>query len=193
MKWVALAIVVSLGLYTFLTLYFRKSSPGYRPYQDSRDRATVTRLLSAGYQRIPATVERPADLQRASAPTASMETRLGGLPSELNETLVDKPALPDAFSNVIAPNEANALLPYSIQFTCTLPDYKRSASDTYVYRKGDELAIVANFEHLDGELLARSKELTLRVTLPGGSLSPGTYHVTLVGARESKHWTLQVH
>jgi hypothetical protein len=61
-----------------------------------------------------------------------------------------------------------------------------------VYVKEGEIAIVANFEKLSGELLARSRESTVLVTIPGGTLKPGEYRVTLVGSRNSRQWTLQV-
>lgn len=197
MKWVVLAIVVSLGLYTYFTLHFRKSEREYRPYQDVRDRVTVSRLLSAGYHRIPARIERPADPARSRAQLggnlAAVQDAIGGFSAELNDALIDKPALPDAFTDVFAPNEANTLLPYSIQFTCTLPNEKSMVGDTYVYKKERELAIVPAFDRLDGDLLARSKNTVVQLTLPSGSLEAGMYHVTLVGAHGSKQWTLQVH
>ncbi len=197
MKWIALAILLFIATYTFITLQFRKSGPAYQPYKDTKDRATVQRLKDAGYTRITASVASPADPQRAAAslpkPLATTQAFFGGLPAELKETLIDKPTLPEIFSNVAAPATATVLLPYVFQFTCTLPDKKTTFSDAQVYIKDNELAIVASFENLDGALLSRSRESTVRVTIPGGTLEPGEYRVTLIGAQGSCRWTLQVH
>jgi hypothetical protein len=196
MKWIALSIIVFMVVYTFISLYFRKPGPGYQPYKDSKDRATVHRLEQAGYQRVAATISLPADPQRSAASLgktfAPSQNTFGGLPSQLSETLIDKPSLPEGFASVAAPSSVTALMPYSFQFTCTLPDKKNTLDETYVYVKEGEIAIVANFEKISGELLARSRESTVLVTIPGSTLKPGEYRVTLVGARNSRQWTLQV-
>ena len=61
MKWVVLAIILSIGVYTFLTLKYRRPDRAFRPYQDLRDRANVHRLLDAGFQRIALEADLPAD------------------------------------------------------------------------------------------------------------------------------------
>ncbi|MBK9991076.1 MAG: hypothetical protein IPP19_10160 [Verrucomicrobia bacterium] len=196
MKWIALTILVFIVGYTFITLYFRKPGAGYQPYKDSKDRATVHRLEQAGYQRVTATISLPADPQRSAARLAQTfapsQNTFGGLPSELSETLIDKPILPEGFASVAAPSSVAALMPYVFQFTCTLPDKKNTLDETYVYVKESEIAIVASFEKISGELLARSRECTVLVTIPGGTLKPGEYRVTLIGSRNSRQWTLQV-
>jgi hypothetical protein len=197
MKFVAIIIVVCLGAYTFLTLHFRKQGPVYRPYEDNKTKATVHRLRAAGYQRITAEVETPAEPQngflKLNSVSAEPATVPGGLPAELKDTLIDLPHLPDSFSAVQAAAVANPLFPYSLQFTCNLPDHHRLHGATYVYVKDEEIAIVSDFEQIEGELLARSADSTLRLSVPAGTLAPGRYEVTLVGGRESKRWTLQVH
>jgi len=92
MKWIVLTIALVLVPYTFLTLHYRKPGPAYRPYQDAQERANVVRLLSAGYQRITLPAQRPADPARGTA-TAPTLAALGGLPSALVATLVQKPLL----------------------------------------------------------------------------------------------------
>jgi len=197
MKWIALAIFTFIAGYTLITLHYRKPGRAYQPYKDSRDRATVQRLQDAGYQRIAATVSSPADPQRSAAnlgkPLATTQSTAGGLPAELNETLLEKPTLPESFSAVAAPTTATVLLPYSFQFTCTLPDKKNVFNDAQIYVKDRSLAIVATFENISGDLLARTSESTVRITLPGGTLQSGEYQVTLIGAHSSSQWTLQVH
>lgn len=197
MKWVALVTIACLAVYTALTLHFRKPGHVYQPYKDNADRVTVSRLRNAGYQRITANAERPAEPQRAAAmlrgPLAEPTDYLGGLPEELKETLVEHPKLPQAISQVQAPGEANNLMPYTFHFTCALPDNKQVFSGTYVYVKDDEIAVVPDFTAIEGELLARTADSAVQLTIPAGMLRPGTYHVTLAGERQSKRWTLQVH
>src|SRR5438105_3708911 len=53
MKWIALAILLFIVPYTYLTLHFRKPGKAFEPYADLSKRANTARLLSAGYQRIP--------------------------------------------------------------------------------------------------------------------------------------------
>src|SRR6185436_2664308 len=93
MKWVVLVIVVCITAYTILTLRFRKEGPAFRPYEDLQKRANVARLLSAGYQRIAVTAERPAETSRAPG-GATVSTVPGGIPAELRATLVIAPLLP---------------------------------------------------------------------------------------------------
>jgi len=197
MKWVALVIIVSIVTYTAVTLRYRRPGQAYQPYQDNKERAIVTRLRSAGYQRIPAVAERPADPERAAArmagPFATVVDQPGGVAEELKEIFVDQPRLPQSFAVVRAPAEAVSLLAYTFQFTCALPDNKQLLSATYVYVKEQEMVIVSDLEAMEGELLARTPESTVQMTLPAGTLHPGTYQVTLIGQRQSKRWTLLVH
>jgi len=197
MKWIVLSIVLFIGVYTFITLHFRKPGTAYQPYFESKVRATVQRLEQAGYQRIAASVSTPADPQRSAATlghnVAAIKPTISGLFGELAQSFAEKPTLPDSIASVTAPASANVLMPYSFQFTCTLPDKKYIVADTYVCLKDDEIAIVTNLEPISGGLLSRSRESTLMLTLPPGTLKPGDYRVTLIGAQNSRQWTLQVH
>ena len=197
MKWIVLSIILFIAAYTFITLHFRKPGPAYQPYKDSKVRATVQRLEQAGYQRIAASVSSPADPQRSAANlgrnVATSKTTISGLYGELAQSFVEKPTLPDSISTVTAPASANVLMPYSFQFSCTLPDKKFIVADTYVCLKEGEIAVVTNLEQNTGDLLSRSRDSTLFLTLEPGTLKPGDYRVTLIGAQRSLQWTLQVH
>ena len=177
MKWVVLVIVVSLGAYTYLTLHYRKESPAFRPYQDSKNRAL--------------TAQRPADGAGVPEGAKSVATA-GGLPAELRSTLLDLPLLPASITRVAAAASVSALLAYPIQFTCALADNKRQLSGAELYVKDNTLTLVPTFERLDGELLARNRESVVHLSIPAGALKPGTYNVTLVGETSSRTWTLQV-
>ncbi len=197
MKWIVIAILVFIVGYTFITLRFRKPGRGYEPYQNAKDRATVHRLEQAGYQRIPASVALPADTQKSIAslpkPMATHQDTAGGIPDELAQTLIDKPTLPESFTQLAAPATGNTLMPYAFQFTCRLPNQKSTVGETFVYVKDDDIAIVASSEKIGGQLEARSRDNPVLVTIPSGTLKPGKYRVRLIGSQTSREWSLQVH
>ncbi len=192
MKWIVLAIVVSLVLYTYLTLHFRKAGPAFRPYADIKDHANTVRLLDAGYQRITVEAELPADPAPAG-PAAAVSSASAGLPAALRDTLIDQPKLPAEIVSVSAAPSVNSLFTYAIGFRCTLPDNKQQLAGAELYVRGGEIIVAPDFDRLAGGLLSRTRENLIRLTVPAGALKPGQYHVTLVGARASKAWTLQVH
>ncbi|WP_404421550.1 hypothetical protein [Nibricoccus sp. IMCC34717] len=198
MYWVVIAIVVFIAGYTVVNLRYRKPGKAHEPYQDAKDKATVQRLISAGFNRLVATSERPAEPAKSIAaiqePLADVRAAIGGLVPELKELLIDQPVLPDDFGRVAAPAKVAAMMPYVFQYSCNLPDNKGVLGETYVYLKEDRLVVVTSFERLRGELLARTRESSVVLTLPAGTLRSGTtYQVTLVGAHGSKQWSLQVH
>lgn len=192
MKWIVLVIVLSLGTYTYLTLHYRKQNPSFQPYQDMKDRANTLRLLNAGYQRITLTAQRPAD-PKPIADGAAITRAPGGLPENLRVTLVEQPRLPTSYPKLTAAATANTLLPYPIQFTCSVGDNHQQLAGAQLYLKDDHIVIVPEFERLGGELLARSRDSIVLLTVPGGTLKPGHYQVALVGTQTSPTWTLQVH
>ncbi|HVS52771.1 MAG TPA: hypothetical protein VHD62_10475 [Opitutaceae bacterium] len=191
MKWIALAIVVFIGGYTYLTLHYRKAGPAYEPYENMKTRANVARLLSAGYQRIPLPAQRPAD-RMTPIVSATIAPAAGGLPDPLRRTLVDAPELPSDITNVAAPPEASTRDAYTFRFACTLPDPKRLLAGADLYVHGDEIVIAADYEKISGGLLARTNDNVVELTVPAGTLKPGRYRVTLAGAQSSRAWTLQV-
>ena len=192
MKWVILVIVICLGVYTFLTLRYRKESPSFAPYEDMRTRANTVRLLSAGFQRIAVPALRPADAVAVPG-GAAIAAAAGGLPAVLRDSLVEAPALPADYKRIVAAPDANPLLPYSLQFTCSAGDHHQQFAGAHVYVREDQVYIVPEFEQLSGELLARSRDSVVLLTVPPGILKPGTYQVSLIGARGSRTWALQVH
>ena len=197
MKWVALIIVACLALYTSLTLTYRKAGKAHEPYREAKQRATIARLENAGYSRIYASADRPAEPSINAAtihgPLSSVSTAPGGLDEELKRTLIDLPVLPPRISDVHAPREAQVMLPYTVQFTCTSVNNKQLLSGTYVYVRDQSIMIVPDFEKIAGELLARTPQSVVEVTIPPGTLSIGTYPATLVAAEESQRWDVQVH
>ena len=195
MKWVFLVIIACIIPYTVLTLKYRKATPAFEPYEDTKQRANVIRLLDAGYQRINVCAERPADPQllvRSLTGLAGMTNAAGGLTEGLSATLVEIPQLPLSFGAVTAASETTTLLPYPIIFTCTLGDQKHQLGGAQVFVRGGNVVIVPQFEPLSGELTARSKESSVVITLPGGALKPGRYTMHLAGRDQSRQWQVEV-
>ena len=191
MKWIALAILLVIVPYTFLTLHYRKPGPAFEPYADMKNRANTIRLLSAGFQRITLTAQRPADATRPGS-GATISAALGGVPEALKSALVDEPILPNEITSVIAAASTAATAAGSFQFTCTLPDQKVQLSGAQLYVREGEIFIVPEFEKISGGLLARSRESVVLITVPAGALKPGAYRITLLGAHLSKAWALTV-
>jgi hypothetical protein len=190
MKWIVLAILLFIPAYTFLTLHYRRQGPMFNPYKDIRERADVVRLLRAGYQRVAIDATRPAEATLRPGPNTAAAR--GGLPEELKTTLVDTPLLPLEITSVSAAPTANAGIEYQIGLSYTIADNKRQLAGAHLYERQGEIFIVTDFERLGGGLLARSRDGPALLTVPPGSLKPGTYRVTLVGEKTSRSWTLQV-
>jgi hypothetical protein len=195
MKWVVVAIIACLVPYTWLTLHYRKAEPSFQPYEDSKQRANVLRLLDSGYQRISVDAARPADPQeliRSLHGLAVISDAPAGVTEGLDVALVESPLLPVSYGTISASAETASLLPYPIVFTCKLDDQKHQLGGAYIFLRGETVVLVPQFEPLGGELTARSKESPVAVTIPGGALKTGRYTVRLAGRDQSKQWTLTV-
>jgi hypothetical protein len=195
MKWVVVAIIACLVPYTWLTLHYRKVEPSFQPYEDTKQRANVLRLLDSGYQRISVDATRPAEPQeliRAMHGLAAISNAPSGVTEGLDVALVESPLLPVSYGTVSASAETAGLLPYPIVFTCKLTDQKHQLGGAQIYLRGESIVVVPQFEPLDGDLTARSKESPVAVTIPGGALKTGAYTVRLAGREQSKQWTLTV-
>lgn len=191
MKWIIVAIILVIVPYTVLTLRYRKPGPAFQPYEDMKNRVNVSRLLSAGYQRIPLPAQRPAD--RTGTPGGAIVTpAVGGLPTDLRSTLVEPPLLPAEIGSVTTAQSVSALLPYAIELTCTLPSDQQQLAGADLYVRNEQLVIAPTFEHVAGDLLTRSRHAVVLLSIPAGALKPGRYSVLLVGERSSKTWPLDV-
>jgi hypothetical protein len=191
MKWVIIAIILIVVPYTFLTLRYRKPGPAFQPYEDMKKQANVSRLLDAGYRRIAIPSQRSAD----SVPTrggAKFETTGGGLPATLRSTLVETPLLPLEITSIIAAPTANTLQPYTIHFTCSLPNDKQQLEGAQLFIRGDSIVITPTFELVTGDLRTRTQNADVLITIPPGVLAPATYHVTLAAQRASRSWTFEM-
>ncbi|HRE05063.1 MAG TPA: hypothetical protein PKX00_05605 [Opitutaceae bacterium] len=195
MKWIVLAILVVIVPYTWITLHYRKPGKAFEPYGDMKKQANVQRLLSAGFHRAALIAERPADLKSGGGPAgvkASAHPLPGGIPPVLGQVLLEVPLLPQSVTQLHAGGQANRLLPYTLQFTAVFPDNKESLHSAHLYSREDELFVLVHFEQLPGDLMARTRESVIRLTIPPGTLQPGAYRANVVGSRQSMGWSVVV-
>lgn len=196
MKWIVLSILAFIVLYTLIMVKFRKPGPSYEPYQDTVDRVTVERLLSSGYQRFNASVQVPADSVRSLVLGASRPARIhaapGGIPSEINVDLIQKPTLAESIDSVLAAQSGRTRGTYRILFTATLPDHRHAATSATVFRRGNKLTILPNWDPVGGRLETRWRSSVVLVDVPTDSLPAGTYDVSIVGGHTSRAWTLDL-
>ena len=191
MKWIVLIILLIIGPYTFLRWHYRKPQDAFEPYHDIKDRANTMRLLSAGFQRITLTADRPAEPLR-NIPAITTNSIPGGLPSSLASTLVEKPLLASKILTVTTPGESNTLLAYILEFTCAVSDNRQELNHVHLYLRDGEIFLIPLFDRLNGELLSRNRENLVRITVPAGTLKPGDYEVALIGEESSRSWSLVV-
>lgn len=191
MKWIVLAILLTIVPYTFITLRYRKPGPAFAPYEDMKNRANVVRLLAAGYQRVPLPATRPADGPSPPGGAAILPD-LAGVPADLRSTLVEAPLLPLEIGRIQAAPAVGGDVPYPIELTCLMPDDRHQLRGADLYLRGDRAVLVPTFEPSGGELAARSRESVVLLTVPAGALKPGRYMVTVAGERASRSWPLEV-
>ena len=192
MTWIVVAIVVFIIGYTVITLQFRKPNPSYQPYHDLKSRGETHNLLTAGFQRIAIRAEQPAEAGGVVA-RAEILPQPGGLPAALKDLLFDPPNLPAGYSEVRAPATVATLMACVIQFDCVQGDPHRQPGGAAIYVRGETVLIVPEYDPLDGDLRTRRDPALVQLTIPAGTLAPGRYSVSLIGAEASAVWTLQVH
>jgi hypothetical protein len=188
MRWIALAILLYVAVYTVVTLRYRKPGPEFQPYAQALERAA---LAKAGFQHVQARAARPAD-PRFGDPPGGLVPAVGGLPPTLLSALRGGTPLPLEIGRIAASSEANRYLAYTVQFTCVLPDNRLELGGAEVFLKGTDLYIVPDLERLPGALLTRTRENVILLTVPAGAIPAGRYRATLVARQASKAWTLEV-
>ena len=187
MRWIVLGMILFIVPYTYINLHYRKPGAAYLPYDDLHERECLGR---AGYTRVTARLTRPAD--GGSVP-ADGEPAPGGLPEALRASMHEPPLLVAAIAAVSAPASAASFSSYKIRFVGSQDDNREQPADAHLYVKDHAIFVVPGYERLGGDLLSRTRESVLMITVPSGALDPGTYRVTLVGRNASRAWTLQVH
>jgi hypothetical protein len=192
MKWVVAAIVVFMAGYTVVNLVFRKPGQAYRPYQDAQDRATVARLLAAGWHKVPVEVRRPVEKAGADNPAAVTRAAVG-LGPDLTPNFAEAPKLLASIDKVVAPAAVARGAEYSAYFTATLASQKAQLGDVALYQRGRELVFIASSETLPGkELMSRWSDWSYCATFSTASLEPGRYHARLVARGPAAAWSFTV-
>lgn len=192
MKWIVVAIVVFIAGYTAVNLYFRKPGQAYRPYQDAQDRATTARLLNAGWHKLPVEFCRPVE-KPAVNNAASVGRGAVGLGPDLTPNFAEPPKLLASIDKVIAPGAVGHGGEYSAYFTATLTSQKAQLGELSLYRKGNDLVLIATPETLPGkDLMSRWSDSTYCLTFPTTGLEPGKYQARLVAKGPAATWTFVV-
>lgn len=192
MKWVVGAIVVFAVGYTAVNLYFRKPGQAYRPYQDAQDRATVARLLAAGWHKVPVELRRP--VEKPSAGQAATVTRAAvGLGPDLTPNFAEPPKLLASIDRVVAPGSVARGADYDAYFTASLTSQKAQLGDLALYRKGNQLVFIPSSEALPGkDLMSRWADSTYCLNFSTAGLEPGRYQARLVAKGPAATWSFTV-
>lgn len=188
MKWIVLSIAIFIVGYTFLTLRYRKPGPGYYPYEDAQQRASLAR---AGYARVTLHPEWPSDPPPIRSSPA-IQTEPGGLPADLRSAFFTPPLLASAIGPVEAGPDLSATKDYLVRFEASVAGPGLILSEAKLYYRPGRIYLVPSCEPLNG-LEARRSASVSSVAIPFRVLPPGRYRFTLVGERDSKAWTVQVH
>ena len=193
MKWIVAVIVLFVAGYTVVNLTFRKAGRPYRPYQDAQDRATIARLLAAGWQKMPADTRRPIEKPALADAPAAVTRATVGLGLDLTPNFAELPKLLATIDQVIAPASVARGADYSAYFTASLPNQKALVGDLALYRKGNELVFIPTAEPLPGkELMSRWSESTCCVSFSTASLPPGRYQARIVAKGPAAAWAFTV-
>ncbi len=192
MKWPIIAIVIFVVGYTLVNLYFRKPGPAYRPYQDAQDRATLARLVAAGWHTLPVDLRRPTE----RPPTENIaKTGRGSMGLGLNfeANFAEKPKLLAAIDRVTAPASINQGETYRGFFTARItPDLKTELGDLALYFKAHELVLVPTLDTLPGDVRSRWEDADYAFSFSTASLSAGTYQIRIVANGPAVTWSFTV-
>lgn len=193
MKWIVAAIVLFVVGYTAVNLWFRKPGKAYRPYQDAQDRATVARLLAAGWHKIPVDTRRPVEQAATDAAPAAITRDFLGLGSDLTDKFAEPPKLLATIDRVVAPAVVAPGADYSLYFTASLTDLKAQAGELSLYRQGNELVLIPTAEVLPGQgLMSRWNDSTYSATFSTAQLPPGRYTARIVARGPAAMWSFMV-
>ena len=193
MKWIVLVIVVFVVGYTAVNLYFRKSGRPYRPYQDAQDRATIARLLAAGWQKLPVDSRRPIEKPATDDTPAAITRAAVGLGSELATKFAEAPRLLASIDKVVAPEAVAHGADYTAYFTATLTNQKTQVGDLALYRRAGEIVLIPTTEALPGrELMSRWSDSTYCVNFSTAHLPPGRYQARIVAQGPAAAWSFTV-
>jgi hypothetical protein len=179
--------------YTAVNFWFRKPGQAYRPYQDAQDRATVARLLAAGWQKLPVDSRRPIEKPATNDTPAPVTRDFPGLGSDLTDKFAEKPKLLATIDRVTAPASVSHGEDYSLYFTASLSDLKAQVGELTLYRHGNELVLIPTLEGLPGkELMSRWNDSSYSATFSTAQLPAGRYTARIVARGPAAEWSFTV-
>jgi hypothetical protein len=192
MKYIVVAILVFVVIYTWVNLRYRKPGPGYRPYQDAQDRATVARLLAAGWHKMPVELERPIEAPTFAGPPASIARDFPGL-GDLDQKFAEKPRLFASIDRVVSPASVRRGADYTVYFTASVTDLKEEMGELTLFRRDKEIVLLPTTEHLPGkDLRRRWNDSNYAATFSTADLAPGRYEARLVARGRAATWSFTV-
>jgi len=192
MKWIVLAIVIFMVGYTAVNFFFRKKGPAYRPYQDAQDRATVARLLAAGWHKVPLETRRPVDKPALDGATATISHELAGL-GDLEAKFAERPKLIATIDSVTAPASVVHGENCTVYFTASLSKLKDQVGDLTLYQHDHELVLIPSLEALPGkDLMSRWNDSTYAISFSTANLPPGRYTMRIVALAPAATWHFEV-
>jgi len=193
MTWIVLAIVAFVVVYTAVNLFYRKPGRPYRPYQDAQDRATTSRLLASGWQKVPLDTRRPVEKPALADSAAPFSRAAMGLGPDLEAKFAEKPRLLASIDRVTAPAAVGQGGDYIAYFTATVTDQKLQLGEITLYRKGNELVIIPEQETLPGKnLLSRWPDSNYWLAFSTAKLPAGRYDVRIVAKGPAAAWSFTV-
>ncbi|HVT74305.1 MAG TPA: hypothetical protein VHD61_14305 [Lacunisphaera sp.] len=192
MKYVVVAILVFVVIYTWVNLRYRKPGPGYRPYQDAQDRATVARLLAAGWHKMPVALERPIEAPALDGAPAAVARDFPGL-GDLDQKFAEKPRLFASIDRVVSPASVRRGAEYTVYFTASVADLKEEMGELALFRRDRELVLLPTTEHLPGrDLRSRWNDSNYTARFSTADLAPGRYEARLVARGRAATWSFTV-
>ncbi len=193
MKWIMASILVFVVGYTLVNLYFRKPGRGFRPYEDMNSRATTSRLLAAGWHKLPVDARRPVEKPDLSDTPAAITRAAIGLGPDFAPNFAEQPKLLASIDRVVAPATVTRGGRYETYFTATLPTSKTQVGELMLFHRGREFVLIPSTELLPGKaLMSRWTDPTFQVSLPTADLPPGRYQMRIVSKGPAAAWSFTI-
>lgn len=192
MRWVVLAIVAFVVVYTVVEIRSRKPHASHEPYAEAKQREAQARMHDAGWVKMPLAVRRPVE-KPPGGEAASVSRGALGLGLDLPSLFPDRPALLASIDDVTAPVNVKQGEDYTVYFTASVADQKFQLGGSQLYRHGQDLVLVPSLEKLpDGGVLSRWHDANYAITFPTDGMAAGTYHLRLIANGPAATWTFVV-
>jgi hypothetical protein len=199
MKWIALAIVVYIGGYTFINIAYRKpAGSAHEPAVDARERSlrTVHTTLN-GWVRLSASLAPTRAIEASTRATVAETPRPEpldrALPPDLPPIVPGLPSLHSAALTLHAPATAAGGEPLRIDLDFPVDASVPAFGEVLAYAKDNHLYVFIQ----DAKRTAPGQAPTpptapLTLVLPSGAFSTGPWQVSLFTAATAFTWSFTV-